>query len=154
MSDYTTLDDIDSGQEDGSFSRFSRNAPYIKAALIFAVPFIIIDFFNYYTAGTASIVSLPVLLLLYTGCGALSAKFAHDQGYEQVFLAGALSGAFLWIISTVVNTIVAIIIGTFSLFTTLLLGIPYLCICAPVMLVGGGIAGGIGGFLFNFFFNK
>lgn len=148
MSDY--YDDVPN--RGGGF--FSSLPPYIHAPLIFSIPFIVADFFNYYSAGTALVISLPVLGLIYIICGVLSSKFAADQGRasSELLYIGAFAGLVLWLVSTVVNTIIALILGTATLGTSLLLGIPYLCLCAPLQMVGGGLMGAFGGFLYGLFF--
>ena len=128
-------------------------APNIKANLILLLPFIFADFFNYYSAGAALIVSGPILLLIYLGGGALCAHFALQQGREASEQPGlgAITGAGLWLGSTVVNTVIGLLLGTLSLGVTLLLGLPYLCLCAPVHLVGGALAGALGAWLYTLF---
>jgi len=128
---------------------FTSVPPYFLAPLIFAIPFIAVDFFNYYSAGSALILSLPILALMYAGCGALAGYFGARQGKASSGfpLIGALAGLSLWLASTIVNTIIGLIIGTASLGFTLLLGVPYLCLCAPLQLIGGGLMGALGGFL-------
>jgi hypothetical protein len=134
-------------------SFFSGLRPSLRAALLFAIPFMVVDFFNYYSAGTALVLSLPFLAILYTACGALASKYAARQGRtsSEFLLIGAMGGLALWLASTIVNTVISLIIGTASLGTTLLLGIPYLCLCAPIQLIGGGLMGGLGGFIYSLF---
>ena len=121
--------------------------PSLRAAIFVAIPFTIVDFFNYYSAGTALVLSLPLQIILYGGVGALAAKFASDAGRESSPLpfTGALAGLALWLFSTVVNTVISLIIGASTLGATLILGIPYLCFCAPFQMVGGGLMGALGG---------
>ncbi|MBN1874683.1 MAG: hypothetical protein JXA33_10670 [Anaerolineae bacterium] len=128
--------------------------PSVRAALSFALPFILADFFNYYSAGTALAISLPLLIILYIACGALSGKFSADDGRpsSEYLRSGALAGLTLWLLSTVTNTLLSLIVGTLSLGITLVMGVPYLCLCAPVQLIGGGLFGGLGGLLFGRFF--
>jgi len=137
----------------GAGSFFSSIPPSILAALIFAIPFIAVDFFNYYSAGSALVLSLPILAILYAASGALAGFLATKQGKTATGfpLTGALAGLSLWLTSTVVNTIIGLIIGTASLGFTLLLGIPYLCLCAPFQLIGGGLMGALGGFIYGLF---
>jgi hypothetical protein len=146
--------------EEGTFAGilgfFGGLPSFVLAALIFALPFMIVDFFNYYSAGTALVLSTPVLAILYGACGALAGKLAADQeGSTPNFLViGATAGVILWLTSTVVNTIISLIIGAASLGTTLLLGIPYLCLCAPFQFIGGGLMGGLGGFIYSLFYKR
>lgn len=143
------FDDFSEFKSKSSFLRGLR--PYLKAALIFAIPFIIVDAFNYFSAGTAQVISWPVMGILYGGCGALAAKFQADGGgLSGTFpLTGAKGGLCLWVISTAVNLIISLIAGTLSLGSTLLLGLPYLCICAPVQLIASGLVGALGGWLYG-----
>jgi hypothetical protein len=128
-------------------------APNIKADLIFLLPFILADFFNYYSAGVALVVSGPVMFVFFLGSGALSAYFAVKQGrtMQELPPMGAVTGAGLWLVSTVINVVIGLFLGTVSLGTTLLLGLPYLCICAPFNLVGGAILGAAGAWLYSLF---
>lgn len=151
------MDDYDfDGNSEKVSKKFVGMPAWLLASLILALPFMAVDFFNYYSAGTALVISFPVLCLLYAGCGALAGFFtARKGGDPSTFaLTGAFSGLALWLASTVVNTIIALILGTASLGTTLLLGVPYLCLCAPFQLFGGGLLGALGGFLFGLFWRR
>ena len=70
-------------------------APNIKADLILLLPFILADFFNYYSAGAALIISGPIMFLIYLGSGALCSYFALRQGrtISEMPALGAVSGA-------------------------------------------------------------
>ena len=146
--------DFDSEYASGR-SSWQRLPPAVQAALVFALPFIVADFFNYYSAGTALIISFPILVLFYTGCGALTCHFAAAAGqtHSNAYL-GATGGLLLWLASTVVNTVIGLVVGTVSLGATLLLGLPYLCLCAPVQLIGGGLFGAFGGLLYGWVIGK
>ena len=130
--------------------------PSIRAALIFTVPFIIVDFFNYYSAGASLVISCPIQFLIYGACGALAGKFGQDDvdAPSNPMILGALAGAGLWTISTLVNTLISLILGTLSVGVTLLLGIPYLCICAPVFLILGSLTGLLGAVIYTSVFRK
>jgi hypothetical protein len=131
---------------------YFRAIPLVpRAVLAFVFPFIFVDFWNYYSAGTALLLSAPILALLYAGCGALAAKFASDQSDTRFAYTGAAAGALLWLASTLVNTAIGLVIGTASLGATLLLGVPYLCFCAPGNLILGALAGALGGAIFSWF---
>jgi hypothetical protein len=147
------MDDNYDHRTSGVVTFFSGLHPSIRAALLFAIPFIVVDFFNYYSAGTALVLSLPVLAILYGACGALACKFAAGQGRtsSDFLWIGTVGGLALWLASTVVNTVISLIIGAASLGITLFLGIPYLCLCAPFQLIGGGLMGMLGGFLYGLF---
>ena len=151
---WEDYDDFDFDEaKSGVLGKLGGLPPYVSAALIFAIPFMVVDFFNYYSAGTALVLSTPLLAIFYTACGAVAGKFAGDRDLSPNFLlTGAFAGIILWLVSTVVNTIISLIVGAASLGTTLLLGIPYLCLCAPLQLVGGGLMGGLGGFIYSLFY--
>jgi hypothetical protein len=155
MSDYFGYGDDQFGK--GGMPGFLAGLPpNVRAAVLFAIPFIVVDLINYFSAGMGLVISLPILALMYTACGALAAKFAGDDGQnESEFLfIGATSGLLLWLTSTVVNVVISLIVGTASLGTTLLLGVPYLCLCAPAQLIGGGLLGTLGGLLYKMLGNR
>jgi hypothetical protein len=142
------FDDLSSSDAVGYFNNLSPN---LRAVAIFAVPFIVADFFNYYSAGAALVFSLPILAIIYTGCGALAAKHELGSGgyASSALYTGAKAGLTLWLTSTIVNTLISLLIGAASFGTTLLLGVPYLCLCAPLQLFGGGTMGALGGFIYD-----
>lgn len=148
---YDDFNEYDDFPSSNTFGFFNNLSPSLRAAAIFAIPFIIADFFNYYSAGAALVLSLPILALIYAGCGALAAKYElGDGGYASSALyTGAKAGLTLWLTSTIVNTLISLLIGAASLGTTLILGVPYLCLCAPLLLLGGGIMGALGGFIYE-----
>jgi hypothetical protein len=131
---------------------FNSFSPSSKAALIFAIPFTIVDAIHYYTAGTALVLSLPVVILIYLSCGFLAGRltFQENKDYSGLSKIGATAGMKLWMLSTIINLVIGIVIGVSSLGLTLLLGIPYLITCAPVLLIGGAILGYYGGSIFIF----
>lgn len=146
MSDY--FGDEDFG---GALGFWEGLPPGVRAATLFAIPFTAVDILNYFSAGTALVLSLPVLALMYAGCGALGARYAGDDGYDssEFPFVGATAGLSLWFTSTIVNTAISLIVGTATLGATLLLGLPYLCLCAPAQLVGGGLLGALGGVVYR-----
>ncbi len=135
--------------DDTPSSPWSRFPPQLRAALLVSIPFIVADFFNYYTAGGALALSLPILGLLYLGCGALAAKFAADDGRSDLAFVGATSAIIMWLISLLVNGIIALFPGLVSFGASLLLGIPYMCLCGPFQLIGGALVGALGGWLYR-----
>jgi hypothetical protein len=154
MSDSYSYDGYSSsdlrGETPTNPGRFSSIPPMVKSALIFAIPFTILDFFNYYTAGSALILSCWILAILYGACGFLAAKFAKgSDGMNQSIHNGLLAALLLWLFSTSVNTIIAIVIGAASVGATLILGFPYLCCVAPTQLIFSGLLGTLGGFIFD-----
>ncbi len=125
--------------------------PSAQAALALALPYTIVDAVHYYTAGAAMAFSLPVLIILYLLCGGLAARLAQRKGRQANTLPriGLGAGIRLWLISTVINSLAAVIIGGASFGLTLALGVPYLLLCAPVFLVGGGLCGWSGAYLYR-----
>jgi hypothetical protein len=93
------------------------------------------------------------MFIIYLGSGALCSHFAFHQGrtLSEMPALGAVSGAGLWLASTVVNTVIGLFLGTVSLGATFLLGIPYLCLCAPFNLIGGALVGALGAWLYSLF---
>lgn len=132
---------------------FNNLSPSSKAALVFALPYIIVDAIHYYTAGTALFISFPIVLAIFLLSGVLAGKFAHDDRKDrsEFIRVGAVAGLKLWFLSTLVNTLISLIVGAASLGMTIFLGIPYLCLCAPFFLITSGVLGGLGSFLFTIF---
>lgn len=128
-------------------------SPSTRAALALALPFTLVDSLHYLSAGTALAFSLPVLLLIYLGCGMLAGLFTRS-GSGVGSGSGAWAGAKLWLISTLANIFVGLLAGALSLGATLLLGVPYLLLCAPVSLVLGALAGAAGEALFGWFWRR
>jgi len=132
---------------------YNSFSPSSKAALIFAIPFTLVDAVHFYTAGSAMVFSLPVVVLFYLLCGALASRIALQDGDDrsELIKTGAASGVKLWGISTFINTAISIIVGVSSLGLTLALGIPYLCFCAPILAMGGSFLSGAGAYLYGVF---
>ena len=143
-----SLDDLQD-ELSRSHSFWFNLPPAVRAASVFAIPFIVVDAFNYFSAGVAQALSWPVLALLYAGCGGLAAKFAAERGRRDYAYNGAIAGFALWIASLLVNGIIALIAGVASLGATLLLGIPYVCLCGPIQLIVGGLLGALGGAIYS-----
>lgn len=137
--------------EDNKKNRFSGIPSFIKAALICAVPFIIIVVVNYLTVGISACIMIPLLLILYAVAGILAVKFNNDSGSsgKPAFIIGALGGGSLWVISAITNTIAAIVTGGLTLGVGLVLGIPYLLCVVPVELIIAGVISGLSGLIFN-----
>ena len=141
------MEKFSDGIRSGKLARFIASlSPATRAAVILALPFALVDAVHYYTAGTAIVVSLPLLALLYLACGVLAARFTIQLEREgsQPKGAGFRAGVTLWAFSTAINTLVGIVAGVLSLGVTALLGIPYLLLCGPVHAVFGGLAGLLG----------
>lgn len=132
-----------------SRSAWGRLPPQFRAALLVSIPYIAADFFNYYSAGTALALSLPILALLFLAAGALAAKFATADGRHDMVFVGATSAFIIWAISLVINGVIALIPGLMSFGATLLLGLPYVCLCGPFQLIGGVLMGALGGQLYK-----
>jgi hypothetical protein len=126
-------------------------SPASQAAILFAVPFTLVDAIHYYTAGSALIFSIPLLVLIYLLCGALAAKFAcqDEQELSKLPGVGRSAGVRLWLTSTLINTLLAVIVGLTSLGITLLGGAVYLCLFAPLHALGSALIGWIGGWIYQ-----
>lgn len=131
---------------------FNSFSPSSRAALIFAIPFTILDAIHYYTAGTALVFSLPLVILIYLSCGAVAGKlaFTDDSEKSELIKVGAAAGVKLWFMSTVFNVVISLVLGISSFGVTLILGIPYLCLCAPIAAAGGTFIAGLGSYLYGF----
>ena len=125
--------------------------PSSRAAILFVIPFLLVDAIHYYTAGTALLFSFPLLLVIYLLCGGLAAKFAYQEKFELTLLSkfGRNAGLRLWLSSTVFNTLLAIILGVTSLGLTLLGSAVYLCLFAPLNALAGVLIGWLGGWLYQ-----
>lgn len=132
-------------------SLFHSYSPASRAVILFALPFTIVDAVHYYTAGAALIFSLPILLLIYLLCGALAAKFARASEPETLDLArtGRTAGVRLWLTSTIINTLLAVILGVASLGYTFLSGGVYVCLFAPLHALGSALTGWLGGWVYQ-----
>ncbi len=132
--------------------RFYRSfSPASRAALLFALPFMLVDAIHYYTAGTALLLSFPLVALLYFTCGMLAAKLAKREGQEAGSLprVGRSATLRLWLISTVLNTLVSVLLGFASLGVTMLGGALYLCLFAPLHALGSALVGWLGGWVYQ-----
>ena len=130
---------------------FRSFTPSSRAAILFAVPFTLVDAIHYYTAGSALIFSFPLMGLIYLLCGALAAWLAHLDGQElgKLPAAGRSAGLRLWLTSTVINTLLALILGFASLGITLLGGAVYLCLFAPLHALGSALVGWVGAWIYQ-----
>lgn len=126
-------------------------SPASRAAILFALPFILVDAIHYYTAGAAIVFSFPLLVLIYLFCGAVAVRIALSEEMEKDRLPkiGRSAGLRLWLISTITNTVVAALLGFASLGGTLASGAFYLCLFAPFHALGSVLAGGLGGWLYQ-----
>lgn len=144
------LDQLKQSKAGNFFYSFS---PAARAALVFVVPFTLLDALHYYTAGTAMVVSLPFVGLAYLLCGMLAARYAlrEEGAAARPARVGAVSGALLWLASTLINTgIHMVIVGLGTAGVTMFLGGWYLCLCGPVHALLAGLLGAMGGWLYAF----
>lgn len=130
-------------------------SPSTRAALLLSLPFILADAVHYYTSGTDLIVSLPLLIISYLICGALAAFFSI-QTYGTLahpVRAGAGAGIKLWLLSTVVNTLVSFFLGLITLGFAIIMAVPWL-LCAPLNL--GLAAGGstLGALIYRWYYHR
>lgn len=142
--------DFDDNRRRGGFG---LNLPGpLRAALFVSIGLLVLNLVTFLTAGAGAALSLPLLGLVYLGCGALSARFnAQDNEGRAPVIAGAMAGGALWIISFVANILLTLLLGGFSLGIGFLIGVPYLCLCSPVELLLGAILGSFGGFVYGLF---
>lgn len=150
MSSY---DDFDNNPRRRSFAS-SIPGP-VRAALIVSVGLLILNGITFLTAGTGAALSIPLLGLVYLGCGILAARLDATAGTNRTSVAaGATGGAALWVISFLTNLLLTLLLGAPSLGISLLVGIPYLCLCSPVEFLLGGILGSFGGLIYGLFSSR
>lgn len=140
---------LNSIRESRAYALYESFSPASQAAILFAIPFTVVDALHYYTAGTALIISLPVLAVIYVLCGASAARIALARGRQDLSLprTGGLAALRLWLISTAVNSLIAILLGFTTVGLTLLSGAFYLCLSAPLQIVGSVALGILGGWI-------
>jgi len=144
MNDYHGFDD------GGNW--FSRLPAPVRAALLVVIGLLILNTITFITAGTGAAVSLPLMALVYLGCGVLGAAFgvdAHDGRTPVV--SGAMAGLTLWLFSFLIDILLTVLLSAPSLGVSLVVGVPYLCLCGPTELFIGAILGSFGGLLYGFF---
>lgn len=137
---------VSNARKSGLYRLWSSFSPGTRAALVLLLPYTMVDAVHYYTAGTALVFSLPIILLIYLYCGVIAGRFAKKAGYEEerITQQGLMAGVTLWLISTIINALIAIFVGAASLGLTLVLGVPYLLLCGPVFLIASGLGGWLG----------
>jgi hypothetical protein len=130
---------------------FTSFSPASRAALLFSLPFAALDALHYLTAGSALVLSLPLVMLFYLGCGALAAKLALNQGQDFSRLAreGLSAGLRLFLLSTAINLVAGVLLGVASLGATLAGGLVYLCLVGPVHAIGSLLLGWAGAWLYG-----
>ena len=141
------MNEFTSTLQKSGINRFWKSfAPSTQAAIALALPYTLVDAVHYFTAGSALVFSFPILIILFLWCGALAARFSSGDGYlaEQWPAYGFKAGITLWLISTLVNALIAVLVGVASLGLTVVLGVPYLLLCGPVFLVASGAGGWLG----------
>jgi hypothetical protein len=143
--------------QESSLSRLYRSfSPASRAVILFAIPFTMIDAIHYFTAGSALIFSFPLLFLTYLLCGMFAARIAIQDKPDVSNLPHiGRSAAFrLWLTSTVINTLLAMFFGVASLGLSLLSGVLYLCVFAPLHAVGSALVGWLGGWIYQQYFER
>lgn len=142
--------DFDDNPRRGGFA--SGISGPLRAALFVSVGLLILNAITFLTAGTGAALSLPLLGLVYLSCGILAARLDADaESNRSAVTAGAMGGAVLWVISFLTNLVLTLLLGAPSLGISLLVGIPYLCLCSPVELLLGAILGSFGGLIYGLF---
>lgn len=133
------------------FRLYSSFSPAGRAVIAFAIPFTVLDSVHYYTAGSALIFSFPIMMGIFAWCGGVAAKFASREGGsgKNLSLAGRSAGLRLWLTSTIINTVVALLLGFPSFGATVISGAVFLCLLAPFYAVSGAVAGWLGGWLYQ-----
>lgn len=151
------MEETSTANKSRKMARFIASfSPATRAAFVLVLPFALVDAIHYSTAGTAVIISLPVIALLYVCCGALAAHFSirSDDEMKPLKKTGFRAGVTLWTFSTTINVVIGMIAGALSLGVTILLGIPYLILCGPVHLLFGGLAGMLGASIYFSFYRR
>jgi hypothetical protein len=143
-------------RESPIFRLYKSFTPASRAAILFVIPFTLVDAIHYFTAGTALIFSFPLLALIYMACGAVAARMARIDGLlpEGLPRQGGSSALRLMLTSTIINTLVSLILGFFSLGATLIGGLVYLCLFMPFHALGSYLAGRLGGWLYQQYVNR
>lgn len=137
---------------DDSGGWFSRLPAPVRAALAVAIGLLILNVITFITAGSGAAISLPLQALVYLGSGVLGARFgADDHDGREPIVNGALAGLTLWGFSFLIDIVLTLLLSVPSLGISLVVGVPYLCLCGPTELVGGTIIGSFGGFLYSLF---
>ncbi|GEM_PF-1804375 len=142
---------IEKFQQNSAYKFYKTFSPASRATILVILPFVVVDAFHYYTAGTALIFSLPLLFLAYLFCGWLAAAMAIGDGqdWQRLPRVGCSAAVRLWLTSTIINTILSVaIVGILSLGSTLLSAAVYLCL-APLHALGSALAGWLGGWLYQ-----
>jgi len=142
---------IEKLQTSSMYRLYKSFTPASRAAILFAIPFTVVDAVHYYTAGTALLFSLPLLVLIYLVCGWVAAVIASQEQVDLSKLPGTgrSAGLRLWLTSTVINTLLAVVIlGFLSLGITMLSAAVYLCL-APLHALGSALMGWLGGWLYH-----
>jgi len=132
------------------YKLYNSFGPVSRAVILFVIPFTLVDALHYYTAGSALVFSFPVLIVIYLLCGAQAAKFAQFDGEDPKPqpAIGRSAGFRLWLSSTIINTILAIILGVASFGFSLLGGAAYLCLFAPLHALGSALVGWLGAWIY------
>jgi len=147
---------MDKLHDSSLYKLYNSFSPASRAAILFAVPFTIVDAIHYFTAGTALIFSFPILILIYLYCGSVAARIAYpsEQDASNLPRIGRSSALRLWLTSTVINTLLMIILGFASLGITLLSGVFYLCLFVPFHVLGSALSGWVGGWLYQQYIHR
>ena len=131
------------------FRLYRSFSPASRAAILFTIPFTLVDAIHYYTAGTSLLLSFPLVVLIYLACGVVAARMATQDNptADKLFRVGGMAGLRLWLTSTAINTLISVLLGFVSLGITIVGTILYLCFSAPLHALGSWLIGGIGGWI-------
>lgn len=143
-------------QNSNVYRLYKSFSPSTKAAILLGLPYLLVDAIHYFTAGTALVFSWALLIFLFMYCGMLAAKIGYRTGIPSKELPrhGFLASSKLWVLSTILNSLVALLAGTASLGVTMLLSIPYLVLCTPFIFIVSGVCGWTGAILARSYYQR
>jgi hypothetical protein len=147
----------ESNFHDTYISRLYRSfTPASRAAILFIIPFTVLESAHYLTAGSALIFSFPLVFLIYLLCGMLAAKIARQEGQDDSKLPsnGHSAALRLWLSSTVINLLISLLLGFTTLGISFIGGLIYLCLLGPLHALGSAITGWLGAWVYQQLANR
>lgn len=138
-------------QETFIYKFYRSFSPASRAAILFTIPFTILDAVHYFTAGSALIFSFPLVIAIYLLCGMLAANIARQEGqeYHELPKNGKNAAFRLWIVSTAINLLISLLLGFTTFGIGFLGGLLYLCLLGPFHALGSAVIGWIGAWLYQ-----
>ena len=136
-------------RETAVFRLYRSFSPASRAAILLTIPFTLVDAIHYYTAGTALVVSFPLVILVYLVCGITAGRMAtrDDPTADKLFRVGGMAAFRLWLTSTVINVLISVLLGFVTVGATVVATTAYLCLSAPLHAMASWVIGGTGGWL-------